>query len=65
MQGGKSETVQVPSDTELRGTGKYSKTVTICSNKLITIVSSNQKNNSVDTSLVYLVIKLGQEYYEI
>ncbi|XP_061117702.1 IgGFc-binding protein-like [Conger conger] len=63
MQGGKSETVEVPSDTELRGTGKYSKTVMIQSNKFITIVSSNQKKNSVDTSLVYPVTELGQEYY--
>ncbi|XP_061110493.1 uncharacterized protein LOC133136754 [Conger conger] len=63
MQGGESETVEVPSDTELKGTGKYSKTVMIQSNKFITIVSSNQKKNSVDTSLVYPVNKLGQEYY--
>ncbi|KAJ8332905.1 hypothetical protein SKAU_G00418010 [Synaphobranchus kaupii] len=35
----------------------------IRSSKLITIVSSNQKKNSIDTSLVYPVTKLGQEYY--
>ncbi|XP_064162089.1 IgGFc-binding protein-like [Anguilla rostrata] len=63
IQDGKSVTVEVPSDTELRGTGKYSKTVMIRSSKFITIVSSNQKTNSVETSLVYPVTKLGQEYY--
>ncbi|KAJ8332917.1 hypothetical protein SKAU_G00418130 [Synaphobranchus kaupii] len=63
MQGGKSETVEVPSDTEMIGTGKYTKTVMIRSSKFITIVSSNQKKNSVETTLVYPVRKLGQEYY--
>ncbi|KAJ8332918.1 hypothetical protein SKAU_G00418140 [Synaphobranchus kaupii] len=63
MQSGQSVTVALPSDTELRGTGKYSKTVMIRSNKFITVMSSNQKKNSVDTSLVYPVTKWGQEYY--
>ncbi|KAJ8332906.1 hypothetical protein SKAU_G00418020 [Synaphobranchus kaupii] len=63
MQGGESVTVELPSDTELRDTGKYSKTVMIRSSKVITIGSSNHKKNSVDTSLVYSMTKLGQEYY--
>ncbi|KAJ8332914.1 hypothetical protein SKAU_G00418100 [Synaphobranchus kaupii] len=63
MQGGESVTVELPSDTELRGTGKFSKTVIIHSSKFITIGSSNQKKNSVDTSLVYSMTNLGQEYY--
>ncbi|XP_035265118.1 uncharacterized protein LOC118223090 [Anguilla anguilla] len=63
MQGGERVTVEVPSDTELIGTGKYSKTVMIQSNKFITIVSANLKKNSYDTSLVYPVTEWGQEYY--
>ncbi|KAJ8332904.1 hypothetical protein SKAU_G00418000 [Synaphobranchus kaupii] len=35
----------------------------IRSSKVITIGSSNHKKNSVDTSLVYSMTKLGQEYY--
>ncbi|XP_036394470.1 uncharacterized protein LOC118784364 [Megalops cyprinoides] len=63
MQGPKSETVDLPSDTEMHGTGKYSKTVIIGSNNYISIVSSNQKKNSVDTTLVYPVTEWGQQYY--
>ena len=66
MQNGESETVKLPSDTELRGTGIYSQTVMIRSDKFITIVSSNEKDKkSMDISLVYPVTDWGQEYYVI
>ncbi|KAG7469165.1 hypothetical protein MATL_G00126060 [Megalops atlanticus] len=63
MQGPKSETVDLPSDTEMHGTGKYSKAVIISSNNYISIVSSNHKKNTVDTTLVYPVTEWGQHYY--
>ena len=62
MQGGESETVEVPTDMEDRPLDINYKMVIIRSDKFITIVSSNQKN-PLDTSLVYPVTEWGQEYF--
>nr|XP_033818517.1 IgGFc-binding protein-like [Geotrypetes seraphini] len=55
--------IQVPSSIEKSGSTKTCSTVIIQADKAISVLSSNYKVNSADTSIVYPVTKLGTEYY--
>ncbi|XP_077193128.1 IgGFc-binding protein-like [Paroedura picta] len=55
--------VKLPREVEMVGTGLFDNTVTVRADKVISILSVNNKPNSIDTTIVYPVTSLGTEYY--
>ncbi|KAG5855800.1 hypothetical protein ANANG_G00000440 [Anguilla anguilla] len=60
---GEGTTIQMPSDVEIYGSQKSSKTVLIEATQEVMVLSLNSKLYTADTSLVYPVTKWGTEYY--
>ncbi|KAJ8332925.1 hypothetical protein SKAU_G00418210 [Synaphobranchus kaupii] len=63
LEAGEGTTIQMPSDVEMYGSQKSSKTVRIEATREVTVASLNSKLNTIDTSVVYPVTEWGTEYY--
>ncbi|XP_067316854.1 IgGFc-binding protein-like [Anolis sagrei] len=60
---GQTVAVKLPAEVEMVGTVKFCYTVLVRADQDISVLALNAKKNSADTTIVYPVHSLGDEYY--
>nr|XP_023969251.2 IgGFc-binding protein-like [Chrysemys picta bellii] len=62
---GQTVTVQIPASVEMFGSQIFDSSILIQADKDISVLSVNSKPNSIDTTVVYPIEKLGTVYYVV
>lgn len=60
---GKGVSFRLPDSVEMRGSGRFDKTVVVEASQDVNVLSFNYKQDTADTSVVYPLQEWGTEYY--